>query len=69
MSKREQLSVFYSDDFDKKAIVYYNIVEKRFEVDFAKDGLIVATESYAGHNEQYHDDAAENYVMGVKHID
>lgn len=63
---RAQLSVFYSDDLDKKAIVYYNITEKRFEVDFAKDGLIVATESYAQHSEQYHEDAAENYVMGIK---
>jgi len=66
---REQVSVFYSDDFDKKAIVYYDIVKKRFEVDFAKNGLIVATESYDGRSEQYHEDAAENYVMGVKHID
>lgn len=65
---REQLSVFYSDDFDKKAIVYYDIVEKRFEVDFAKDGLIVATETYEGKNEQYHEDAAENYVMGIKKL-
>lgn len=66
---REQVSVFYSDDFDKKAIVYYDIVKKRFEVDFAKNGLIVATESYEGRSEQFHEDAAENYVMGVKHID
>lgn len=66
---REQVSVFYSDDFDKKAIVYYDIVKKRFEVDFAKNGLIVATESYDGRSEQFHEDAAENYVMGVKHID
>lgn len=63
---RAQLSVFYSDDLDKKAIVYYNITEKRFEVDFSKNGLLVATESYPQHNEQYHEDAAENYVMGIK---
>lgn len=66
--ERKQLSVFYSDDFDKKAIVYYSDVEKRFEVDFAKDGLLVATESYEGRSEQYHEDAAENYVMGIKHL-
>lgn len=66
---REQLSVFYSDDFDKKAIVYYDVVKKRFEVDFARGGLIVATESYDGRSERYHEDAAENYVMGVKQLD
>lgn len=68
MSAREQLSVFYSDDMDKKAIVYYNIPEKRFEVDFAKGGLLVATETYEGRSEQYHEDAAENYVMGIKSV-
>lgn len=65
---REQLSVFYSDDMDLKAIVYYNIEMKRFEVDYAKDGLLITTESYDGHNEQYHEDAAENYVMGIKNL-
>ena len=65
---REQLSVFHSDDFDLKAIVYYDVVAKRFEVDFAKNGLLVATEHYEGRGEQYHEDAAENYVMGIKKI-
>ncbi len=65
---REELSVFYSDDFDLKAIVYLNFDTRQFEVDFAKNGLIVATESYEGHSEQYHEDAAENYVMGIKKL-
>lgn len=63
---RKQLSVFYSDDFDRKAIVYLNPEKNCFEVDFAKDGLIVATESYIDHSLQYHEDAAENYVLSVK---
>lgn len=63
---REELSVFYSDDFDLKAIVYWNEEKRCFEVDFAKNGLIVATESYINHNEQYHENAAENYVLGIK---
>lgn len=65
---RSQLSVFYSDDFTRKAIVYHNKELRRFEVDFADEGLIVSTESYDGHSLQYHEDAAENYVIGVKKL-
>ena len=63
---REQISVYYSDDMDLKAIVYHNKEKRCFEVDYAKSGLIVATESYINHSLQYHEDAAENYVLGVK---
>lgn len=65
---RIELSVYFSDDFDRKAIVYHNTATGNYEVDFAKEGLIVATESYIDHNLQYHEDAAENYVLDVKQI-
>jgi hypothetical protein len=65
---RSQVSVFHSEDFDLKAIVYYNASQDKFEVDFGKNGLIVATESYEEHNLLYHEDAAENYVNGIKKI-
>lgn len=65
---RIQLSTFLSDDMDLKAIVYLDTDKKVYEVDFAKDGLIVTTESYADKSLQYHEDAAENYVMGIKKI-
>lgn len=51
-----------------KAIVYHNRETKHFEVDYIKNDLIIATESYKGHSEQYHEDAAENYVIGIKTI-
>jgi hypothetical protein len=63
---RVQISVYFSDDFDLKAIVYLNQEKGCYEVDYAKNGLIIATESYIDHNLQYHEDAAENYVLGVK---
>lgn len=65
---REQLSVFHSDDFDLKAIVYYNSDIDHYEIDFAKNGKIVATESYINHSLEYHEDAAENYVLGIKRL-
>ncbi len=63
-----ELSTFYSDDMNLKAIVYYNREAKHIEVDYIKNDLVIATESYEGHSEQYHEDAAENYVMGIKKI-
>jgi hypothetical protein len=63
-----ELSTFYSDDMNLKAIVYCNREAKHFEVDYIKNDLVIATESYEGHSEQYHEDAAENYVMGIKKL-
>ncbi len=63
-----ELSTFYSDDMNLKAIVYYNREAKHIEVDYIKNDLVIATESYEGHSEQYHEDAAENYVMGIKKL-
>ena len=68
MIMRSQCSVFYSEDMDLKAIVYYAIGADRFEVDYAKNGLLITTESYEGHSLRYHEDAAENYVKGIKKI-
>lgn len=66
---RSQCSVFYSEDMDLKAIVYYNSATDQYEVDYAKDGFLVTTESYDGHSLVYHEEAAENYVNGIKKIE
>jgi hypothetical protein len=66
---RTQISVFHSEDLDLKAIVYYNTSTDKYEVDYAKNGFLVTTESYDGHGLIYHEDAAENYVYGIKKIE
>lgn len=63
---RYQLDVFRSEDTHRKAIVYWN--EDKYEIDYAENGLIVTTESYEGKSLRYHEDAAENYVNGIKHL-
>lgn len=35
---------------------------------FYKDNTAIKTEFYKGHSESYAEDAAENYVMGIKHV-
>ena len=63
---REELTIFVSDDLNKTAAVYKT--DKGFEVDFYANEQKLATESYPEHNESYHNDAAENFVLGIKQV-
>ena len=63
---RLELSKYYSDDETLTAIVYLNV--DCYEIDYAKNDVILATESYINHNLQYHEDAAENYVLRIKQV-
>lgn len=63
---RLELSKFYSDDETLTATVYLNV--DCYEIDFAENDVILATESYINHNLRYHEDAAENYVLGIKKV-
>ena len=63
---KENINTYLSEDKIKKAIVVnnYGILEVQY---FNNDELI-AIESYQEHSLHYHQDAAENYVLGVKHF-
>ena len=70
----EIVAEYVSEDGKLKSVVRVNTVRQNrsssiYEVDFYKDGSIIATESYAFHTLRYHEDAAENYVNGIKKID
>lgn len=70
---RVEISTYYStpDDMvndDLKAIVYHNTDTGLYEVDYMKDNRLIKTESYQNYNLYYHEDAAENYVLGVKKL-
>lgn len=51
-----------------QAIVYHNTDTGMYEVDYMKDGKVITTESYENHNLAYHENSAEDYVLGVKVI-
>jgi hypothetical protein len=63
------IAEFESKDKTLKAIVKHNRLTSTHEIDFYKDKKKIATESYAYHTRRYHEDAAENYVNGIKKID
>ena len=43
-------------------------VGKDWGCDYYKNGEFIKTELYKGHSESYAEDAAENYVSGIKKI-
>ena len=65
----ETVSEFVSNDNSLKAVVRRNRSESLYEVQFYKNKKLVATESYAFHTLRYHEDAAENYVNGIKKLE
>ena len=65
----ETVSEFVSKDNSLKAVVRRNKSDSLYEVVFYKNKKIVATESYAFHTLRYHEDAAENYVNGIKKLE
>jgi len=64
----EKINEFVSQDGKLKAVLKLDKVNSFYEIDFYKDDKKVATESYAYHTLRYHEDAAENYVNGIKKI-
>lgn len=59
---------FVSKDKTLKAVVKHNRLTSTHEIDFYQGRKKVATESYAFHTRRYHEDAAENYVNGIKKL-
>jgi len=62
------VSEFVSADKTLKAVIKHNRLTSIYEIDFYKDKKKIATESYAYHTRGYHEDAAENYVNGIKKL-
>lgn len=62
----KELSTYMSEDGKKSAVVFMDQTTRTPVVWFWENGAIVGKESYPNHSESYHEDAAENYVLGVK---
>lgn len=67
----EIISEYWSDDGKLKAdvVVVDNDGLRHNMVYFYVDGQFVGSETYEGRSIHYYEDAAENYVLGVKTLD
>ena len=65
----EIVAEYVSKDGTLKSVVRRNKPVSTYAIDFYKANNVIATESYAFHTLRYHEDAAENYVNGIKKID
>ena len=63
---KEEIFTYWSEDQTRKAVLMNNYGQP--EIHFFKDGELEAIESYDNHSMRYHEDAAENYVLGVKNF-
>jgi hypothetical protein len=71
MDSSEIISEYWSDDGRRKAEVVCGVppIAKKFMyVRFYEDGKMTSCESYDGHSVDYYESAAENYVLGIKHV-
>ena len=59
------LSVYMEGNLKAEVFIDEN---KNFGARFYKDNVWITDEVYVGHNCFYAEDAAENYVLGVKHL-
>lgn len=66
--KTKVISEFFSDDSSKKSIVTLDCNTQCYFVDFFKDKEKIATEFFPGKSIHFVEDAAENYVVGIKDV-
>ena len=68
MSLLQIISEYWSDDGKLKADVV-SVAPGTLKVFFYADDQFVGSETYEGHSLQYYENAAENYVLGIKILD
>jgi hypothetical protein len=60
------VAVFVSDYNHRKALVYK--LKEGYNVEFYLHEQRVREESYMGKSQRYHEDTAEDYVLGIKNL-
>jgi len=63
-SLKEEIFTYWSEDKRKKAVLMNNYGEP--EIHFFNNGELEAIENYENNSMRFYEDAAENYVIGVK---
>ena len=68
MADDNAVNTFVSADGKLKAVVKFDKATSQHEIDFYVDGNKITSESYAFHTRLYHEQAAQNYVDGIKKL-
>lgn len=61
----QELSTYMNGELRADTIVDKGVFGARF---YSPEGVIISTEFYKGHSETYAENAAENYVLGIKTV-
>lgn len=65
MRKEMNVSQFMKNGLQADVIITEGVFGCKF---YDEQGAVIATEYYEGHSETYAENAAENYVFGIKTI-
>ena len=61
----KELSVYMSDDGNKKAVILIDLKEEILTIEFYENDKIVKTKRFPDNSIYYVEDAAENWVQGI----
>ena len=63
---RKVLAVFSTENDERKA----ELIEEgdTMWINFYENGNMIAAETYEGHSRRFYEDAAENFVLGIKNV-
>ena len=67
--KTKDISHFFCDKSERKAVVGFMIEPQVYYVDFYQDNNIIETRTFPGKSFYYVEDAAENYICGILNIE
>ena len=67
--KTKNISQFFCDKSERKAVVGLMIEPQVYYVDFYEDDNIIETRTFPGKSLHYVEDAAENYIFGILQLD
>lgn len=67
-SHREVIGEYVKDNLKAEIIKYSYGSKDDFQINFYEDDKMIAIETYVDHSLRYYEDAAENYVKGIKKV-
>ena len=63
-----EISEFFSDDGDLRAVITLDIKSDTFVIDYYKNGTMIDSEPFPEKALCYVEDAADNWVRGIKKL-
>ncbi len=64
----KEISEYYDDEMFKRAVIFLDTKTDTFGIDYYKGKTMIDSENFPGYALCYVEDAADNWVRGIKKI-